>query len=293
MVKRRISNLIESIYWLALLLFLFYISLIFLSPLFIQSDNRLLLGIGAGTYIFNIVMCHQLPERSLMVFGQYMSICSRDVGVFLGTTLALLLSLANLKLPNFLKLKYFALLSIVPIGIDGTAQLIGLWEGTNLSRITTGLLAGFGVIYFVVFVFLGQPKIRVRIIKKSLLIFLVFLLLFLVLTFYIGNNYKTENEILLKVKTMDNTSYIETFYLAPNAFSTTIKYDAYLSSYNDVILKDILGLNTSSHRFGAWTVVMLEEKPLKEGRYVFIPYGKGRYYYYDAMTGELIDKITR
>jgi uncharacterized membrane protein len=34
------------------------------------------------------------------------------------------------------------ILSLIPIGVDGTGQLFGFWESTNLVRILTGLPAG-------------------------------------------------------------------------------------------------------------------------------------------------------
>jgi len=290
-MAKKESNLIEIIYWLVLLLLLLYTLLLFLSPLFIQSDNKLLLGFGAAIYILNILLCHQLPERSFSLFGQYMGLCSRNLGLLLGSVFALLLSPLNSKLPHFLKSKVFALLSIVPLGIDGTAQLIGLWEGTNASRLTTGLLAGFVMVYYIVFAFVGQPRIRVNNFKKSLGIFLLIFLLILAVSFFVENNYQTKSEILSRTMAMDNAKYVEVFYIAPRAFSSTIKGDIYLSNYNDAVLEDISKMDAGNHAFGVWVVLMLDEQPVKVGRYVFISEGKGRYYYYDAVSGELINRL--
>jgi uncharacterized membrane protein len=36
----------------------------------------------------------------------------------------------------------FIILSIVPLSIDGTGQLLGFWESINLIRTATGIIAG-------------------------------------------------------------------------------------------------------------------------------------------------------
>lgn len=70
-------------------------------------------------------------------------VCARDVGVYFGLLLGalaypLLRRIDSSKIPPIL----YLILSIIPLAIDGTGQLVGLWESTNLLRLTTGLLFG-------------------------------------------------------------------------------------------------------------------------------------------------------
>ncbi len=150
--------------------------------------------------------CHQKMSRSLCLFknnegalkienclqseGQYISsnedrtiiktikdgqsgyklpICARDVGLYGGMLLSALLY------PKIRKLKevrvyppIFFVLALVPMGIDGTTQLISefgflpfVYESTNAIRIATGLIAG------VVATFYALPIIMSYIYKEE------------------------------------------------------------------------------------------------------------------------------
>jgi uncharacterized membrane protein len=51
-----------------------------------------------------------------------------------------------------------SLVLIIPMGVDGTLQYLGLIKSTNTRRFITGLLGGFGIIgvyYFVIDVVLS------------------------------------------------------------------------------------------------------------------------------------------
>ena len=75
-------------------------------------------------------------------------VCARDTAIFLGLLFApLIYFLLKSKIkstPHIL----IAFLFLVPMGLDGVGQLIGLWESTNLIRLITGLIAGAGIGYF-------------------------------------------------------------------------------------------------------------------------------------------------
>jgi uncharacterized membrane protein len=86
-------------------------------------------------------MCHQKTERSLFLNGNQMPFCSRCTAIWIGLALgAGIITAYRINLDYKFLLLIF--LGIMPIGIDGVGQLIGVWESTNLSRIVTGLLAG-------------------------------------------------------------------------------------------------------------------------------------------------------
>jgi uncharacterized membrane protein len=80
------------------------------------------------------------------VKGFELAACARDNGVYFGMLIGALL------LPFFKKIEsteapqpIYLILAIIPLAIDGTGQLIGLWESTNLMRVVTGFIAGFVV----------------------------------------------------------------------------------------------------------------------------------------------------
>ena len=85
--------------------------------------------------------CHQRAERSFFINGNQMPFCSRCTAIWLGFAVGLGLTIF-LKIELTEKFLLLILLGIVPIGIDGMGQQIGLWESTNIIRVTTGLLTG-------------------------------------------------------------------------------------------------------------------------------------------------------
>ena len=89
-------------------------------------------------YYLGDINCHQLSQRSYEYNGNQMSFCARDLGIFLGLAIGFTYSLGRrieLTLP-------LIILSLIPIGIDGTVQLLTGYESTNPKRIITGLIAG-------------------------------------------------------------------------------------------------------------------------------------------------------
>ena len=67
-----------------------------------------------------------------------MSFCARDTGIFLGLVLGFMYA-SRKKIVLTLPLVIAALL---PIGLDGTIQLLTDYESTNPKRLITGLIAG-------------------------------------------------------------------------------------------------------------------------------------------------------
>ena len=89
-------------------------------------------------YYLGDVNCHQLSHRSYEYNNNQMPFCARDVGIFLGLAIGFIVSLGrkiNLTLP-------IVILSLIPIGLDGTIQLVTEYESTNPKRIITGMIAG-------------------------------------------------------------------------------------------------------------------------------------------------------
>ncbi len=82
--------------------------------------------------------CHTIKERSFFINGNQMPFCVRDVAIFSG--LALGLGIALFWVPE---IRWWWIIGgLVPIGVDGTVQLLTSYESTNPVRLLTGGLAG-------------------------------------------------------------------------------------------------------------------------------------------------------
>ena len=127
-----------------------------------------MVGLGGFLYKLFRAACHQMPERSFFLFGKQplysldqlklligvvppryignsylgykIAVCERDTAIYGSMFLAGLIF-------NFLRklkpmpIKLFIIL-ILPMVIDGTGSLFGLWSGTWLNRVVTGTIFG-------------------------------------------------------------------------------------------------------------------------------------------------------
>ena len=283
---------VELVTAAAFLVLAFYAALTLFASWLIQSDNQFLLGLGALTYVFNAYMCHQLPERALVLFGQHMSLCSRVLTLVLGSLLAFPASLHHRHLPEMLASPWFVLLTITLLGIDGTTQLFGLRESDLLLRATTGLSTSFAIVYYLLVRieerYPGANWLRKGAIGPAIVPFALFAISVLLAGAFFGTLYKSESHFIERTREARNASQYLAFYIAPHAFKQTIRSDGYLSTYDDPVLWDVARMNTMGHEFGAWVVLALDGPPEFEGKHAFLSGGRGTYYYYDAMSGELI-----
>ena len=83
--------------------------------------------------------CHQRASRSFFLNGNQMPYCARCTAIFGGLAI-------GIAIPLFVMItdvKWWLLaVGFVPIGIDGTVQLVTSYESNNAFRLATGLLAG-------------------------------------------------------------------------------------------------------------------------------------------------------
>lgn len=164
-----------SRYWLLManLAVFIYVGLSLLAPMLMHAGRE---HSARLIYLLFRPLCHQLPERSLFLYGprwiysynqlaqftgqlvpqRYIgdpqigykiAICQRCAAIYLSMLLFGLLFATVKKYLNPLPLKMlFAI--IAPLAIDGLGQLVGLWSSTWLSRVLTGGLFGLGCIWF-------------------------------------------------------------------------------------------------------------------------------------------------
>jgi uncharacterized membrane protein len=91
-------------------------------------------------------ICHQRADRSFHVHGEQMAFCARDLAIFAGAVgiagvYGLARRLRPISSPHYL----LVLLALVPIGLDGVTQIIGLRESTTVLRISTGVIFSIGI----------------------------------------------------------------------------------------------------------------------------------------------------
>jgi uncharacterized membrane protein len=152
-------------HWLTIvnvLLFLFIVPIL-LYPYFMSTGDPTLVYIAGAIKAGYHPTCHQLPERSLFIFGYQMAVCSRCFAIYVSFLAGgLLFYFIKDKLKPF-HIFYYVLICI-PMAIDGFAQLFGVpiprgigpgfqlvWTvlSNNELRVLTGAIFGFGSALFV------------------------------------------------------------------------------------------------------------------------------------------------
>lgn len=90
-----------------------------------------------GTYLG----CHQLPERSFILFDMQFPICARCTGVLLGEIISIFLALTdidiNIKVTSIFLFTMF---------FDWLIQHLNIKSSNNCRRFFTGILGGIGII---------------------------------------------------------------------------------------------------------------------------------------------------
>ena len=109
-------------------------------------------GVSASPiYAFFSYICHQIPERSFHILEHKFAVCSRCFGVYFGllagiVTYPLWRSIDSVEpLPRF-----WLFLSLVPISIDWSLGVFGIWDNNHLTRFITGLILGVACAIYIV-----------------------------------------------------------------------------------------------------------------------------------------------
>ncbi len=108
-------------------------------------------GAASSIYSFFSYICHQIPERSLTITGFPMAVCSRCFGVYGGLVIGTLIYPLWRPVDETEPVSRFWLfLSLVPITIDWSLTVFGVWENTHVSRFVTGMILGIACATFIV-----------------------------------------------------------------------------------------------------------------------------------------------
>jgi uncharacterized membrane protein len=143
-----------------LIAFSIWLALVFIAPFTLPAGSVTDLSGSVGTidnwgsiekmnplagavYLLGDSQCHQLVERSFFLNGNQMPFCTRDLGIFIGLVIGIGLAFSG-RLRIGLKL---SLLLLIPMALDGGAQLISSYQSSNAIRMATGLVAGIGLAY--------------------------------------------------------------------------------------------------------------------------------------------------
>jgi uncharacterized membrane protein len=103
--------------------------------------SRMDLPIARMIFSAGDVYCHQNEARSLVLNGNQMPVCARDIGIFAGMIVGGLF--AAVYRGRFSGWVFLAL--IVPMALDGGIQLFTAYESTNPIRLFTGFSGGFAI----------------------------------------------------------------------------------------------------------------------------------------------------
>lgn len=95
----------------------------------------------AGKKIRLYFFCHGISERCFTLWGVKLPLCSRCCGIVVGAFSFPLILAIKPASPHLLA----SIVLIIPMILDGFAQLLTAYQSNNKLRFATGLLAGTGV----------------------------------------------------------------------------------------------------------------------------------------------------
>jgi uncharacterized membrane protein len=87
--------------------------------------------------------CHQIPERSFILFGYPLAVCQRCLGLYAGLFLGALLGPHDYFHRSQAVRRRWILTAAFFLVLDALLPFIGLWTSSRLSRFSTGLFLGY------------------------------------------------------------------------------------------------------------------------------------------------------
>jgi len=108
-------------------------------------------NLAAPLYKFFGYICHQIDGRSFHVENHPFAVCARCFGVYFGLFLGFLIYPLFRKIEEIEPLpRFWLFLAMIPIAVDWSLGVFGIWENTHLSRFITGLILGAACGIFIV-----------------------------------------------------------------------------------------------------------------------------------------------
>lgn len=104
-----------------------------------------------GVYSFFSYLCHQISERSFHIAGGQFAVCSRCFGVYFGLLLGVVVYPLWRRIDETEPIpRIWLFASLIPITVDWSLTIFGIWENTHLSRFATGAILGVACATFIV-----------------------------------------------------------------------------------------------------------------------------------------------
>lgn len=115
--------------------------LLIVSPPVLAANGQT--GVSSPIYHFFSFICHQMPARSFHIFDHQLAVCSRCFGVYFGLLAGLVAYPIWRSIENIDPLpRIWLFASMVPIAIDWSLGVFGIWENNHTSRFITGMILG-------------------------------------------------------------------------------------------------------------------------------------------------------
>jgi len=105
-----------------------------------------------GELVYSVFrpICHQIDERSLMLFGEPLAVCARCSGIYFAFLLGTLLYPAVRRIDNpVMPPRWLLLVALLPMLADVIPGMIGIHDVSILTRVITGGIFGL-VLPFVI-----------------------------------------------------------------------------------------------------------------------------------------------
>jgi uncharacterized membrane protein len=117
--------------------------LLIVIPPILAANGRV--SVSSPLYFFFSHICHQIPDRSFHILDHQFAVCSRCFGVYFGLLLGLVVYPLWRSIENIDPLpRIWLFVSMVPIAIDWSLGVFGIWDNNHISRFITGLILGVG-----------------------------------------------------------------------------------------------------------------------------------------------------
>ena len=147
-IRNRLKHQAVKAWAIGLAIVVFWVGLIVAAPL-LQSNG--VTSASSPLYHFFSYICHQIPERSLHLAGFQLAVCSRCFGVYFGLVAGFAVYPLWRTIDEIEPLpRIWLFLSMIPIGVDWSLTIFGIWENTHLSRFVTGTILGFACATYIV-----------------------------------------------------------------------------------------------------------------------------------------------
>ena len=126
-----------------------WILLIVFAPIIKSSEVYLLKTISEYIYFFFEPVCHQIPERSILLNSEPMAVCTRCFAIYFGALILLITILIQKKI--YCKNPSWMILILIPTALDFILEKSSLYVDIPIIRFITGLLFGVAILYLILY----------------------------------------------------------------------------------------------------------------------------------------------